>query len=326
MFFRFDNMSMLLFVILLFLLLISSFKFKRLRLVTVGFCIAIGFLFIVQKNNIQQEKTEEKEIIEIGELYNYKDKYDMSNVSVSSNIDLNESESKMEVYTLNQYKEEDLLKLAEKIFKNLDTDLNKSKIDKFDNSMICYSNDKRYQINMDFDSETYSFIDYKGKTNYEQMDTETLDKKPVDDKGNPIGKENIVDLLKKFNIEVPQDTEVSNYQNNYILKVPREKGRDYLEEGYVECLYLGGDLININNNLKKYKLFDTKSIISEKEAFEKLKKGQFDTSKISNIKNIVVNNVELDYELDNNNFYQPIYKFNCTIDDKKGNIIIPALK
>lgn len=331
MFLMFNNIFISVVIILLILILFFSFKFKKFRVASVFICILsiiIGSTVIINNNNAQKKSTSNKksETQQIGKLHNYEKQYDMKNVDISSNINFDKTKGKADIYILNKYKEDEILKFSENIFKNLNVEVNKSNLDKYENAITYYSKNQRYQISVNYRGMTYNFIDFKGKTNYEQMDTATLEKPQLDLNGNLINRENIEILLKDFDIYLPKEAKFTNYQNDYIFYVSNYKDKDYLLDGYVECLYLKGDIITVNNNLKKYKLFEQRDIISEEEAFEKIKQGQFDASKVDNIKSIVINDVKLDYELDDKDFYQPVYKFNCSIDNQNSTLTIPALK
>ena len=45
-----------------------------------------------------------------------------------------------------------------------------------------------------------------------------------------------------------------------------------------------------------------------------------------NIKSILIRSIKLCYQLDSKGYYQPVYRFECTIDGEGRPIFIPALE
>lgn len=68
------------------------------------------------------------------------------------------------------------------------------------------------------------------------------------------------------------------------------------------------------------------NIISQKEAYDRLKSGKFNSYELYNINSIIVRSVKLQYKMDSKGFYQPVYQFECTIDGQGRPIFIPALE
>lgn len=75
---------------------------------------------------------------------------------------------------------------------------------------------------------------------------------------------------------------------------------------------------------KKY-LSEEYNIISQKQAYDKIKSGKFNSYELYNIKSIIVRSVKLCYKIDSKGFYQPVYQFECTIDGEGRPIFILAL-
>ena len=73
-------------------------------------------------------------------------------------------------------------------------------------------------------------------------------------------------------------------------------------------------------------LFGKYKIISQEEAYDKIKAGQFNSYELYNIKSILIRSIKLCYQLDSKGYYQPVYRFECTIDGEGRPIFIPALE
>ena len=95
-------------------------------------------------------------------------------------------------------------------------------------------------------------------------------------------------------------------------------------DGSIQCEYTADGMIShLTNNIIEYEEYKSFSIISEKEAFDRLKEGYF---RWYGSNDLEVLGVELSYELDTKGFYQPIYAFSVVWDDLEGTINIPAIK
>lgn len=65
--------------------------------------------------------------------------------------------------------------------------------------------------------------------------------------------------------------------------------------------------------------------MSEKEAYEKLEKGEFNFLSNENL-GIEVSGCELEYRIDSKGFYQPVYVFDSIINQMEYKIEIAAIK
>lgn len=99
-----------------------------------------------------------------------------------------------------------------------------------------------------------------------------------------------------------------------------------LLDGAIECQYYGkygiGQLTNQVLSASFYKEFDA---ISEQEAYQKLVDGEFQYLGHENL-TIQIESCSIVYCIDSKGYYQPNYRFQCIINGKEDEIIIPALK
>ncbi len=138
----------------------------------------------------------------------------------------------------------------------------------------------------------------------------------------------IKEKLKHFNINVPDGYYAFAYDEdgNYSFRVKNVVGNTLIN-GDLSCSYYSDDTIkSIENNMVVYEKVKDSNVISEMEAYEKIKKGKFSYGMYADkIDTIEVNGISLDYRLDSKGYYQPVYIFNSLINDEPYSIIIPAL-
>src|SRR5699024_11010320 len=139
-------------------------------------------------------------------------------------------------------------------------------------------------------------------------------------------KEKVIEELKKFNIDVPKEAKFTEGENeDYIWTAEKIKTGNTLVDGVLSCQYFNDNSIkNIDNNLVKYTKVREVSIISEEQALNRIKEGQFKSFK-NNINKIEFIDINLDYYLDSKGYYQPVYVFNVLVDEEVNEIIIPAI-
>ena len=95
-------------------------------------------------------------------------------------------------------------------------------------------------------------------------------------------------------------------------------------DGSIQCEYTTDGMIShLTNNIIEYEEYKSFPIISEKEAFDRLKEGYF---RWYGSNDLEVLRVELSYELDTKGFYQPVYAFSVVWDDLEGTINVPAIR
>ena len=85
----------------------------------------------------------------------------------------------------------------------------------------------------------------------------------------------------------------------------------------------------IHNNLVSYDYCAEEQIISEAEAFEQIKQGNFygGVFEMLSPKEVTIVSCTLEYRVDTKGFYQPVYMFKVMYDsvEDEMRIMIPAL-
>lgn len=142
--------------------------------------------------------------------------------------------------------------------------------------------------------------------------------------------EEVKTLLSKFGIELPKKANFEdNGKGNYSILLEMVKYKDNYLDGQLTCEISENNTIsNFNNKIISYKPYKEYNILSLKDAYDKILKGEF---RLNNVlrkdSNMNVTNAKLTYVLDSKGFYQPVYNFTANIDGEKNhNIYIPALK
>lgn len=250
---------------------------------------------------------------ELGNLScNYIYKQNMSDVNVTTNIKLKNKPDKSSVYKATVGSSEDTLEVANEILSSVDSKVDDSKNDVYDNTIIYKSKDENYSV----------WVDYTGlKTNYTNFP-----------KLGTLGKENLTynevkSLLSDFNIELPERADFTDDKNgNYSISVDMIGDDEYINGMLVCSISETEDVISFINNIVSYKKYKDFDIISEKEAYEKLLDGKFITSSDMADAEINIKDIDLVYEIDSKGFYQPVYKFTTESRNLKNYIFIPALR
>lgn len=248
---------------------------------------------------------------------NYNYVYDMSNVSLDSEVKFIDSEkNEKNVYILNRLSNEDALKFAQDFFEKLGTTVDESDINTYDNEIFFTSSNKRYKINIYLNGGVYNFIDFKC--------SENIINKKMDEK-------DVVKVLQKYNIKFYHATKFEEQKEDeealsaYSFLIDLNENNDNLTDGKL-TVSQSNEMFNIDNYIYNYKYYGTFKVISQKQAYERIKAGRFNSYELYNIKSILIRSIKLCYQLDSKGYYQPVYRFECTIDGDGRAIFIPALE
>ncbi len=188
---------------------------------------------------------------------------------------------------------------------------------------ICYYDQETYYLDHSEHSLFVSHLD----TSYE------YEYHPNEGKRAPAeaDKETIRRLLAEFGILIPE-TAVFTYDGEgwHRFDVPMESKKGDTTGGTLRCRYSSeGFIYVIHNKLVPYTYCADEQIISEAEAFEKLKCGNFygGACEMLSPTKVTVLSCELEYQVDTKGFYQPVYMFKLMYDgvEDEMRIMIPAL-
>ena len=98
---------------------------------------------------------------------------DMSTIDVSSNVDFNDKSNKAYVYKAAVGDKEEAIKIASEIFSKVNTKIDESQNDEYDNTIVFKSQDGNYSLWVDYIGNTTWFIyhkEFKGKENLSYKD------------------------------------------------------------------------------------------------------------------------------------------------------------
>ena len=250
---------------------------------------------------------------ELGNLScNYIYKQNMADVNVTTNIKLKNKPDKSSVYKATVGSAEDTLEVANEILSSVDSKVDDSKNDVYDNTIIYKSKDENYSVWVDYTGLKARYINFSKFSN--------------------LGKENLTynevkSLLSDFNIELPERADFKDDKNgNYSISVDMIGDDKYINGMLVCSISKTEDVISFTNNIVSYKKYKDFDIISEKEAYEKLLDGKFITFSDMADAEINIKDIDMVYEIDSKGFYQPVYKFTTEIRNSENYIFIPALR
>ena len=298
------------------MILISLFKRKKTNqkhkaLITIAYqiplivtVISISVIFI---NYYKQELGN----LSITSSYNI----DMSTIDVSTKLNLDNKSKKAYVYETYVGNKEDAINLANKIFSNVNTNVDEYQNDEYDDTIVLKSENGDYNLWINYKGLTTWFIDYSqleagGKENltYEEVQT----------------------LLSKFDIELPKEADFKDDgKGKYSISLDMVKSGDMYLDGELICTISKNNIVSdFTNNIISYKPYKEYEILSLKEAYDKILSGEFRLMDVleKNSK-LEVTDANLIYQLDSKGFYQPVYDFTANIDGEENHhIYIPALK
>lgn len=145
-------------------------------------------------------------------------------------------------------------------------------------------------------------------------------------------RETIERLLSEYGITVPASAEFSYLHSGiHLFTADHLMDGTTIIDGKLSCVYNEGGLISkINNSLTYYTFYGEESIISQSEAYQKMRHGEFndETGAFDKAAAITVESCTLEYQADTKGFIQPVFVFEVIVDysEDQFTIIIPALK
>lgn len=252
------------------------------------------------------------------ELGNLKSEYiyQRKNVTVEGDVDYSDVESAVPVYRVHVGNADESRKFAEEFFAALGTEIDESRTDIYDETAVYYDNGS-HSVWIDYVGNVYSYTDFNAMfgENKAEMNPEASE-------------EEIRDALEKFNITIPKEAVFENQgDGNYAFHADKILIDSILYDGDISCSYTDNQVItDFTNRMTAYEPYKDFAVISEKEAFEKLRAGKFNWGN-NDAFGIKVIGAELDYETDSKGYYQPVYRFDVEISGEEGySINIPAVK
>lgn len=171
-------------------------------------------------------------------------------------------------------------------------------------------------------------VDYAGGI-YELTDFNTIypeDENEVVQGVEGATEEEVRACVKSYGIDVPEAAEFTELSDGqYEFSVSMLKQSDKVINGRLLCEYYGdGKAAHISNNFIECMEYSYWDVLSEKQAYDKIANGEF-VSFIQGLMDIVVKEVNVEYEIDTKGYYQPVYAFDVTVNGEQDRIYIPAV-
>lgn len=310
--------------------------FNNLLGTIIGYCIVMTFLTIVRSGRSKTKKVIyyvlpilivicgfagiyiKYNLQEFGNLalaYNYKVNYTDADIQINTVLS-DEPEDAM-VYRTAVYDKDSGLQYAKQIFDRFGISADEIRITQYnDNAIYNTVGTESYSLWIYYKGGTYSFTDFSG-----------FDSEPGD---TAIEEAEARELLQRMNIYIPEDAEFTadGRKGAFSFSADLVKEGDYYYTGEVDCdIDKGNSIKNISNQLISLQEYRSVEIKSESEALEEVRQGKFRMyMEGEQIDTMLITDVTLDYALDSKGYYQPLYKFDATINGKKNTISIPAMK
>lgn len=238
---------------------------------------------------------------------------DMSNINVSTDMKLKNKSEKAYVYKASVGTKEESLNLANEILKVVNSKVDESQNNAYDETMVYRSSDEKYNIWVNYVGLTTSYTDFnqfekKGKSG--------------------LSLNEIKKIMKPFGVETPTAVDFTDEGKGiYTISVDMLKSGGYYLDGNLRCTITEGNIVSdFDNNIISYNKYKEYEIISEQEAYDKILKGEFRNHSDENLSKITIKDVKLVYEMDSKGFYQPVYRFIIEGNKMDKEILIPALK
>lgn len=250
--------------------------------------------------------------------YRYIEPYDKSMINVSLEVQLKDENINLPTYEIPVLGVDEAMEKGRQLFENLGTTVDESRTDVYDESLLLYSSDN---------NSCSVWIEYKGGTcrlvNFEVLSLHEEASRPQPISG--ADEKTIRALLENFGFIVPEDCEFeSSNRGEYCFTASMIETENGILNGRLVCTYYGNQEIgDIDNNILTCTPYKEYTAISEQEAYEKIKNGEFRYFGNETL-DIEIKSCTLIYTIDSKGYYQPTYQFECSLNGKESEILIPA--
>ncbi len=144
-------------------------------------------------------------------------------------------------------------------------------------------------------------------------------------------REELEAALEPYCVTIPEYAEFTAQRDGYHeFSVRQHADGSKMIDGTILCRYADDHTIReINHHLDEYTYYALVDILSPKQAYEQLKRGDFrcDYFEIVDPSQVQVRSCQLEYEVDSKGFYQPVYVFDLQLEGMEDPSIvkIPAM-
>lgn len=247
----------------------------------------------------------------------YSQKMNCENVQIKSDIEFSKEVEKEVVYKTNIYDKKTGLEYAKKIYEGMGIPTENLEIIQYNNEAIYkVYNDIEYSLWVEYVGGKYTFTDFSSNK-YE----------PFEDN---ITRDMISAELEKMNIVLPKGLKFidknDNHNGKFSFEADMIKAEDKYFLGQLDgTIYEDGAIRSLNSNLIALEKYKSVDVISEYDAFEKIKQGKFKIYLEEPLSSLVVQDVEIVHRSDSKGYYQPVYKFKARINGIQRVVYIPAI-
>ena len=247
---------------------------------------------------------------ELGNLTQaYYKKADMSHIEVISHVPLSHQTSSQPVYKIKTYSDEDYNTLAKTIFHKHQDIIDDKKTEINNHNISFVSKNKDINIFIDKQEATMD-ITYPGEF---QPNTQNLSWQEVKK------------IIEKEGISIPEQATFTQIDTGtYEFSINTNTSQQYIQ-GYISVqINQDHSLSSLSYQINSYDIYKSYPIISEKQAFQYIKEGQFNQDWMLSLDNeIIIHSIKLVYREDSKGYYQPVYQFGIENDQL---IYIPAIQ
>ncbi len=141
----------------------------------------------------------------------------------------------------------------------------------------------------------------------------------------------VVDDLGSLNLPILKTqihhSEIILEKDTWYLAKKKSITGNLMYDGTATIRYDQSDkIVVLDYGIGIFEKVSTVDLISPEEIYKSIKKGKFPTYYYTDVKEIEMISIELDYMEDSKNFMQPIYKVGLTFDGNLDYVLLPAIK
>lgn len=256
---------------------------------------------------------------ELGNLaIHYVTKIPKEQFEIISEIQPEKDAGKAYVYQVKEYSLAETGELAKKIFEKTGGVINENATDIYESTVFYEGSGKHISI------------EYKGGA-YEYLDWDAILPKAEQQPAmkTDATREEIENALLRLDIRIPQGSTFKNTRDGqYYFYSDRLEADGVTYDGFLNCECMAdGSIGRVSNRIYECSAYKEYDIISEQQALEKLKSGEFLFYTAEDGKVVfTVHDIYLKYLTDSKSFYQPVYNFEVTAEGGNYNLMVPALK
>lgn len=251
--------------------------------------------------------------------YRYIEAYDSTKIHVTGENKFRTKEADLEVYEIGVLTVEAAKEKGERIFEALGTTADESRNDVYSETIVMYSEDGNYNLWIDYQGGTLRFTNFGLLYPDDQVRPELV---------TGADETEIRNALYEMGFEVPKEAVFKEPKSGrYLFEVARSETDEEVINGTFLCTYYGKEkgIGEISDSLITGTPYKAYSAISEQEAYERIVNGEFAYWGNEYLE-IQVISCSLTYAIDSKGYYQPNYRFECMVNGKESEIIIPAIK